>query len=66
MYNCCIDGEGKVGIPVETVTPGGIGVPGATMAEGVFVQMVVLMFLISPRSRFVRMITRHVSKQRFW
>ena len=38
------------GTPVETITPGGSGVPGATTGDGALVQMVVLVFLISPRS----------------
>ncbi|KAG0368752.1 hypothetical protein BGZ54_001234 [Gamsiella multidivaricata] len=44
------DDDGGVGTPVETTTPGGRGVPGATTGEGAFVQTVVLVFLISPSS----------------
>lgn len=43
------EGSFKGGTPVETITPGGSGVPGATTEEGALVQMVVLVFLISPR-----------------
>jgi hypothetical protein len=43
------EGSFKGGTPVETITPGGSGVPGATTGEGALVQIVVLVFLISPR-----------------
>lgn len=43
------EGSFKGGTPVETITPGGSGVPGATTDEGALVHMAVLVFLISPR-----------------
>lgn len=48
---------------METIAPGGRGVPKATTSEGVFVHTVVLVFLIPPNSPPDSYVTRKNGKK---